>query len=80
MRDNGQQPGPKSQRATGGDGERQLVEFDNRTVQKQGYSRHITLPRQGLQNLGVEPGDEVVCSLDVERGELVIEPPTEDEP
>jgi len=57
-----------------GEENRPLVVLDSRTITRQGHSRVLALPKQGLSNLGLGPGDELDCSLDAERGELVLRP------
>jgi hypothetical protein len=58
---------------------RQLVELDGRQITKQGASRVLALPKQGLSNLNLESGDQLTCSLDPDRGELVLRPAAEGE-
>jgi hypothetical protein len=72
MRDDRQKQGSKSARA-----DRTLVELSDRTIQEQGKSRLLTLPKNGLSNLDLDPGDRLTCSIDPERGELVLRPTEE---
>jgi hypothetical protein len=76
MRDTGPKSGPERSRA--GREDRNLIEFDSRTIQKSGYSRTLPLPKQGLSNLDLDSGDEVVPMIDPERGELVLRPRGDD--
>jgi len=63
----------------GGETGRTLIEFESRTIQQSGYSRTLPLPKQGLSNLDLGPGDKLVPLIDPDRGELVLRPAAEGE-
>jgi hypothetical protein len=85
MRDKRQKPGPKDRHARaransdGDESGRPLVTLDDRIITKQGDSRMLALPKQGLSNLNLDSGDQLQCALDVDRGELVLRPAEEGE-